>query len=170
MIYTIGHTESYTKYFEEQHPEGPLKKGRTADYTGGSVWKTAEEAANNCPPGYSVYGVEADWDKDTILSTLGDRHDLLVDSKLVNIDTDKTNAAQEVNRDEMLKELIKVLDFYGDPDTYFAIGFFPDHPCGELMEDFDEYKKPGARARKLFLKYGKEIEKIIEEGLHAGED
>jgi hypothetical protein len=30
------------------------------------------------------------------------------------------------------------LEFYADPDTYVAIGFFPDPPCGEFMEDFEE--------------------------------
>lgn len=43
------------------------------------------------------------------------------------------------------------LGFYADPETYFAIGFFPDPPCGEFMDDFEETKdlgaKPGKRAR-----------------------
>lgn len=52
------------------------------------------------------------------------------------------------------------LEFYADPETYFAIGFFPDHPCGEFDEDFEElsgdlghpdgtpWVKPGKRARQ----------------------
>src|SRR4030042_4677086 len=111
MIYTIGHIESYKQYFAEQHPEGPLKKGRTSDYSGGSVWKTVGEAAENCPENYSVYGVEADWDKDTVPSTQGTCHDLLVDSKLIDLENICT---EEVDRNEMLKEMIKVLNFYGD--------------------------------------------------------
>jgi hypothetical protein len=85
MIYTIGHTSSYEQYFLEQHPEGPYKKGRDATYPGGSVWLTFEEAQNNCPIGYSVYGVEADWEKDTLISSKGIWHDLLKDSKLIRI-------------------------------------------------------------------------------------
>jgi len=63
MIYTIGHTESYEKYFKEQ--EVPRKLGKAKDYIGGSVWETFEEAKQNCPVNYSVYGVKADWKKDT---------------------------------------------------------------------------------------------------------
>ena len=36
------------------------------------------------------------------------------------------------------RELMNALRFYADPDTYFAIGWFPDSPCGEFIEDFDE--------------------------------
>ena len=45
------------------------------------------------------------------------------------------------------------LEFYADPETYFAIGFFPDPPCGAFMEDFDDTgqlgMKPGKRAREV---------------------
>jgi hypothetical protein len=58
-------------------------------------------------------------------------------------------------KDARIAELEAALEFYADPDTYCAIGFFPDHPCGEFVEDFDEshgnenYRRPmpGARAR-----------------------
>lgn len=30
------------------------------------------------------------------------------------------------------------LEFYADPDTYAAIVFWPDRPCGDFMNDFDE--------------------------------
>jgi hypothetical protein len=50
-----------------------------------------------------------------------------------------------------LRRFERALEYYADPDTYFAIGFFPDHPCGEFMGDFSECaplgKKPGKRAR-----------------------
>lgn len=39
------------------------------------------------------------------------------------------------------------LAFYADPDTYFAIGFVCDPPCGGFAEDVDKTGKPGARAR-----------------------
>jgi hypothetical protein len=55
----------------------------------------------------------------------------------------------------MQAELIKALIFYADPDTYFAIGFFPDPPCGEFINDFDKTKKPGALARKVLKKHCK---------------
>ncbi len=51
---------------------------------------------------------------------------------------------------EAVREVIEALRFYADPDTYFAIGFFPDPPNGEFMDDFEETHlgaKPGKRAR-----------------------
>jgi hypothetical protein len=51
------------------------------------------------------------------------------------------------------QKLVKALEFYADPDTYYAIGFFPDPPCGDFIEDFDELRKPGARARKVLEEY-----------------
>jgi hypothetical protein len=55
--------------------------------------------------------------------------------------------------------LVRALLFYADPETYFAIGFFPDPPCGEFMRDFgktDYGRKPGERARRTLEKmFGK---------------
>lgn len=87
MIYTIGHEESYTRYFREQ--ERPLKLGRNRrdGYPGGSVWETEEEARAHCPDGYQVYGLFADWEADTEPSKEGDWHDLLVNAELVQLDT-----------------------------------------------------------------------------------
>jgi hypothetical protein len=53
---------------------------------------------------------------------------------------------------EQMRALEDVLEFYADPDTYFAIGFFPDEPAGEFMNDFEDLGiefgyKPGKRAR-----------------------
>ena len=53
------------------------------------------------------------------------------------------------------KRLIRAeaaLEFYADPETYYAIAIVPDPPCGEFMDDFSEVedgvKKPGKRARE----------------------
>jgi hypothetical protein len=89
MIYTIGHTESYLKGFAQAEEKGiPLmKKGRTKDYSGGSVWKTYEEAeAHAIVRGpYSVWGVMADWETETEVRTDVDWNDLLVDAELVKL-------------------------------------------------------------------------------------
>jgi len=85
MLYTIGHTTSYEQYFLEQSPDGPHKKGRDESYPGGSVWATFEEAHMNCPENYSVYGVDADWESDTVPSSDGTWHDLLKDAKLIKV-------------------------------------------------------------------------------------
>lgn len=56
-----------------------------------------------------------------------------------------------------VKRLRKALRFYADPDTYFAILFRSDPPCGQFMDDFemilDEYgnaatMRPGKLARQ----------------------
>jgi hypothetical protein len=54
-----------------------------------------------------------------------------------------------------IERLRKALKFYADPETYFAVGFIGDPPCGEFVDDFDEaYEhehmtgpRPGKRAR-----------------------
>lgn len=61
------------------------------------------------------------------------------------------------------RRVLRALFFYASPSTYMAIGFFPDRPCGELMEDFGETyagRKPGARARKAL---GRGFEKFFME-------
>lgn len=83
MIYTVGETEIYLKSFVNVYPERPRKLGRSECYEGGSVWKTYEEAMNHCPKGYSVFGVNANWDNDTTPSNDGDWNNLLVDSELI---------------------------------------------------------------------------------------
>ena len=82
MIYTLGHKSSYEEYFRLYKDE-TRKKGREEDYPGGSVWKTIEDAEKFLKPGYEVYGVLADWEKDTVLSNDGDWNDLLIDAQLV---------------------------------------------------------------------------------------
>jgi hypothetical protein len=51
-----------------------------------------------------------------------------------------------------IRRLRKALEFYADPETYLAIGFFPDRPCGPFIKDFSKTAdlgyKPGKRARK----------------------
>ena len=56
------------------------------------------------------------------------------------------------------------LEFYADPDTYCAIGFFPDPPCGEFVDDFsdvdnEDYRRPmpGKRARAALERRAAEL-------------
>lgn len=93
MIYTLGTTEFYEKGFEDAKEKGIQfrKKGRREDYCGGSVWETREEVeeyikANNCP-WYSVYGVNAEWVKDTAPSKFDKGfRDLLIDAELIQLE------------------------------------------------------------------------------------
>jgi hypothetical protein len=41
---------------------------------------------------------------------------------------------------EMLKsaKLREALEFYADPNSYFAILMWPDRPCGEFMDDISD--------------------------------
>ena len=58
---------------------------------------------------------------------------------------------ESVRLHEEIERLKSVLRFYADPNTYFAIGFFPDPPCGDFMTDFGETEvgyKPGKMARE----------------------
>jgi len=87
MIYTLGHTEAYERYFQEQGV--PQKLGKTDDYVGGSVWQSFSEANKHRLKlkmnDFSVYGVLADWNSDTEKSLDGDFHDLLVTSDLIKL-------------------------------------------------------------------------------------
>ena len=96
MIYTVGHTENYSSFFRDQKEPGfPKKKGRTATHEGGWVWKTYAEALAECPPGFSVYGVLANWDTEATpnipqlleveVFSNPDTRWLLVDSTLVEV-------------------------------------------------------------------------------------
>jgi len=83
MIYTLGLTESYERYFKEQSE--PHKA------VGGSVWRTEAEveAFKRRRPlwlsDYSIYGVEADWERDTKPVEGASWHELTRDAKLVKL-------------------------------------------------------------------------------------
>jgi hypothetical protein len=84
MIFTLGHTESYERYFVEQ---GTPQKMGSEDPTRvpGSVWRTREEAEEVRPQGYSVYGVLADWETGTVPVPISTHRNLLVSSDLVKL-------------------------------------------------------------------------------------
>ena len=59
---------------------------------------------------------------------------------------------------KLFLEALDVLEYYALPETYFAIGIFPDRPCGDFINDFSETKlgmKPGKKAREFFIKVNK---------------
>lgn len=63
----------------------------------------------------------------------------------------RRQAAAIGRRDARIRRLEEVRAWYGDAETYIAIGFLPDPPCGEFMDDFSETEygwKPGKRARE----------------------
>lgn len=75
------------------------------------------------------------------------------EQKLLRLET-QTNDMQEV------------LEFYADPETYFAIGFIPDRPCGSFIEDASEThlgNKPGKLAREVLEKHFGPLVEVEEE-------
>lgn len=62
--------------------------------------------------------------------------------------------------DKLMTDIIDVVCFYGNAETYSAIGFFPDPPNGEFMDDFGDSPqgfKPGKRAREI-------LKRIVNDG------
>lgn len=88
-------------------------------------------------------------------------HSVLAEQALDKVDViralkQKLAQSDDAGKKALAGELIEALGFYADPSTYFAIGFFPDHPCGDFINDFsktdDLGMKPGKRARKALKK------------------
>jgi len=92
MIYTLGLTESYERYFREDAE--PRKA------VGGSVWRTEAEveAYKRHRPSwlndYSIYGVEADWERDTKPVEGARWHELTREAKLVKLPSGWTEFLQ----------------------------------------------------------------------------
>jgi hypothetical protein len=84
MIFTIGRKLAYEAALNDLVNK-PMKLGRSDDYEGGWVWKTPEGARKNCPPGFIVYGVKADWKKDTAPSEDGKYRVLIRDAEFVRL-------------------------------------------------------------------------------------
>lgn len=81
MLFTVGITENYDRYLIEN---SSLEKA-----VGGSVWNSYAEAQAFCLPNQSVYGILADWEKDTIPNKEGgDWHDLTIQAKIVPVELD----------------------------------------------------------------------------------
>ena len=66
-------------------------------------------------------------------------------------DKEYWNAIKKIKKKEVHK-LLMALNYYADPDTYFAIGVFPDPPCGDFINDYSDTEigeKPGKLARQV---------------------
>lgn len=76
--------------------------------------------------------------------------------------TNKLKPSRIIKLGRINSELVDALKFYADPNTYFAIGFFPDAPCGQFIKDFSddhgdsesEGHRPGKLARKVLTDSG----------------
>lgn len=73
--------------------------------------------------------------------------------------------------EQMVRDLAEALIFYADPESYFAVGFWFDRPCGDFAEDFDgnhnnsmfDRDMPGAKAREVLRRYYDDIVPLLEE-------
>lgn len=77
--------------------------------------------------------------------------DVIIDATKQEVEKAKQKIKAEIEA-----KYLEVLSFYANPETYFAIGFFPDNPAGEFMDDFSETGlelglKPGKRARDVLF-------------------
>ena len=90
MIYTIGNRKSYQEALAEATFGKAVKKvGRRDDYSGGYALRSMNDALRlieelGCPE-YGVFGIMADWDKDTEPADDGWWRYLLVDARIVDI-------------------------------------------------------------------------------------
>lgn len=70
---------------------------------------------------------------------------------LCNICTESADTQAKLTASEArCEKLLGAVQFYAAPETYFAVGFIADKPCGDFMDDFDETVfgvKPGKLAR-----------------------
>ncbi|MEX0853448.1 MAG: hypothetical protein WD036_09245 [Bauldia sp.] len=93
MIYCIGRRFEYERALAGPAPV--TKRGRGVDrdgrpYPGGWVWQDVEGArrfiaANGLTATHSVYGVEADWERDTEAGRGGEARRLARDAEVVRL-------------------------------------------------------------------------------------
>lgn len=83
-----------------------------------------------------------------------------------------THLRNEADADDArIAELESALEFYADPETYHAISFMADPPCGQFMEDFSKdhggnYDRPmpGRLARRQLAAHRAMIKAEKEQG------
>lgn len=101
------------------------------------------------------------------LSAEGCGHEKTIYARKVNGQSKEGNHKPKVitEVDELEEKIAKLghaLMFYAMPETYIAVGFRPDPPCGDIMDDFSDTgylgHKPGKLARETMLDvYGDEV-------------
>ena len=88
MIYCIGLTVRYEAALAG--PSAPVKRGGGGDYAGGWVWQTVAGAerfmvTNGLTATHSVYGLDADWERDTEAVAGQPYRRLVRDSEVIRI-------------------------------------------------------------------------------------
>lgn len=73
----------------------------------------------------------------------------------------------QVNYEQVIVDLAKALDQYGDPESYFAIAIVPDRPSGWFADDVSDTDigyRHGKLARSVLNKHSLLIERLLAHG------
>ncbi len=94
MIYTIGSKQAYFRTLRKTGKV--MKTGRKRGYAGGCAFRTRADAQRHLDElelqgykGFEVFGLLADWDRDTRPSSDYWWHDLMVDAEVVVLERDE---------------------------------------------------------------------------------
>jgi hypothetical protein len=94
MIYTVGSKKAYLRSLVKNGKV--MKRGRCRGYGGGGAFRTREDAQRHLDElavqgykGYMVFGMLADWDRDTQASPDHWWHDLLTDAEVVVLENEE---------------------------------------------------------------------------------
>lgn len=73
--------------------------------------------------------------------------------------------------EDVLITAIEGLCFYADPDTYFAMSFLADRPCGEFADDFTAIQDVNEAGEVVFerLQPGKYAREILVQLMNSPE-
>ena len=168
MIYTIGSAKSYLDAMlasgEVVHKSGA---GSPAGYIGGYAFKTIEDAQRrideygDSPYQFSIFGLDADWEKDTVPNDEGWWHNLTKDAPLIVLTNNGTLAKRPLMGDGEARQLISSIRS-------------EDSPVVALMADYRDSVKIGQVAGSLWNKdasfrYGVEYGILIALRLVYGE-
>lgn len=88
MIYTIGHELNYVETLKKSESGVVYKLGEREDYEGGYAFKSQSDAQKRIDEQYKdmefgIFGLEADWDRDTRESKNGWWNVLVNDAKII---------------------------------------------------------------------------------------
>lgn len=87
MIYTVGNREHYLQGLAAPPPGGFMKLGRRGGYPGGYAFLTREDAQRRIEETgetqWAVFGLDADWERDTVPSQNGWWHALVNDRPIL---------------------------------------------------------------------------------------
>lgn len=143
MIYTIGNARSYLEAM--RGGEIVHKTGKRDNYAGGYAFKTVADAERRIAEYdsaggdyhgvFSVFGLGADWERDTEPNEIGWWHNLLVDSPLILLSNNGTSSggAGVVGKGEAY-EMVAAIASEKNPTRYLMNDYQRNMPIGSAAE------------------------------------